>query len=72
MGQDTPAGWAYESAFGRLQWNGYSQPSMEQAINNFQAGAYVNKQEPITICGPCQFHMKGEIKSILSRFHPNF
>ena len=43
MGQDTPAGWAYESAFSRLQWNGYSQPSMEQAINNFQAGAYVNK-----------------------------
>lgn len=73
VGQDTPAGRAYESAFSSLQWNGHTQPSMVQAINNFQTGAYVNgtgaynnmRTLPVPYGG-------GKIKSILSRFHPNF
>ena len=73
MGQDTPAGQAYESAFRSLQWDGYSQPSMVQAINNFQTGAYVNSTGAYnnmrTLPVPYGW---GKIKSILSKFHPNF
>ena len=71
MGLQTQVGRAYENAFNQLQFQGYSQKAMTQAINNFQRGAYINasgiyngmRALPVTRNG-------SKLKSILSVYLP--